>query len=46
LNTKYLLAKGYSQEQLDEVIADVVSVPLDDKHKALAKHAFYIKVGK
>ena len=39
LNTKYLLAKGYSQEQLDEVIADVVSVPFDDKHKALAKHA-------
>jgi len=38
-NTKYLLAKGYSQEQLDEVIADVASVPFDDKHKALATYA-------
>lgn len=38
-NTRFLLAKGYSQEQLDEVIADVAFVPFDAKHQALAKHA-------
>jgi hypothetical protein len=38
-NTKFLLAKNYSQEQLDEVISDVALVPFDVKHKALAEHA-------
>jgi len=38
-NTKYLLGKDYSQEQLDEVINSVALVPFDEKHKALAKHA-------
>jgi hypothetical protein len=38
-NTKYLQSKGYTQEQLDEVIKDISLVPFDDKHKALAKHA-------
>jgi len=38
-NTKYLQSKGYTQEQLDEVIKNVGLVPFDDKHQALAKHA-------
>ncbi|WP_255494575.1 hypothetical protein [Sulfurovum sp. bin170] len=38
-NTKFLLAKEYTQEQLDRAIADIADVPFDDKHKALAIHA-------
>jgi len=38
-NTKFLLAKGYTQSQLDAVIEDISSVPLDTKHQALAKYA-------
>ena len=38
-NTKFLLAKGYRQEQLNEVIADVTALPLDEKHQALGEHA-------
>ena len=39
MNTKLLLSKGYTQEQLDEVIQDIALVPFDEKHKALASHA-------
>jgi len=38
-NTKMLLAKGYMQAQLDAVIADISTVPFDDKHQVLALHA-------
>ena len=38
-NTQLLLAQGYAQEQLDAVVKSVTSVPFDDKHQALAKHA-------
>ena len=38
-NTKFLFAKGYSQEELNAVIADVKALPLDNKHQALAYHA-------
>jgi hypothetical protein len=38
-NRKFLLAKGYRQEQLESTIADVTALPLDDKHQALALHA-------
>ena len=38
-NTKFLLAKGYMQEQLDSTIADVTTLPLDEKHQALAQYA-------
>ena len=38
-NTKFLLAKGYSQEQLDMAVDDVMKVPFDEKHQALAGHA-------
>jgi len=38
-NTKFLLAKEYTQEQLDSTIAEVTTLPLDDKHQALALHA-------
>ena len=38
-NTKFLLAKGYNEKQLDSVIIDVTTLPLDERHQALAKHA-------
>ena len=38
-NSKMLLAKGYTQEQLDEVIEDISTVPFDDKHQTLALYA-------
>jgi len=38
-NTKMLLAKEYTQTQLDDVIANIDAVPFDIKHKHLATHA-------
>lgn len=38
-NSKMLLAKGYTQEQLDAVIENIDTVPFDDKHKLLALNA-------
>lgn len=35
-NTKMLLAKGYTQKQLDDAIADIALVPFDEKHQVLA----------
>ncbi len=40
-NTKFLKAKGYSQEQLDSAVEEILKVPFDAKHQALA--AFAIK---
>ena len=39
MNTKLLLSKGYTQEQLDDVINNIALVPFDKKHQALASHA-------
>lgn len=38
-NSKLLLAKGYRQEQLDEAVSDIASIPFDKRHQALAIHA-------
>ncbi len=38
-NTKFLLAKGYTQEQLDKAIANIGAVPFDEKHQVLASKA-------
>ena len=38
-NTKFLLAKEYTQEQLNAVVKEVTALPLDAKHQALANHA-------
>jgi len=38
-NTKMLLAKGYTQEQLDTVIEDISVVPFNDAHQHLATYA-------
>jgi len=38
-NTQFLLAKGYTQEQLDTVVTDIMAVPFDEKYQALASHA-------
>ncbi len=38
-NTKFLLAKGYTQSQLDAAIAEIAAVPFDAKHQALAAFA-------
>ena len=38
-NTKFLLTKGYTQEQLDRVIEKITTLPLDSNHQALAAHA-------
>jgi hypothetical protein len=35
-NTKILLAKGYTQKQLNDVITDIASVPFNEKHQILA----------
>ena len=37
-NSRFLLAKGYTQQQLDEVVADISVLPFDEKHQALAQH--------
>ena len=39
MNTKLLLSKGYSQEQLDGVVRDITLVPFNEQHKALVAHA-------
>ena len=39
-NTRFLQAKGYTQEQLDSAVADIMNVPFDEKHRALAAFAF------
>ncbi len=38
-NTRFLQAKGYTQEQLDSAVADIMNVPFDEKHRALAVFA-------
>jgi len=38
-NTKFLLSKGYNEKQLDSVIVNIATLPLDEKHQALAQHA-------
>ena len=38
-NTDFLLAKGYTQKQLDAAISDISTVPFDSKHQRLAVHA-------
>ena len=38
-NTDFLLAKDYTQDQLDAAIADIATVPFDARHQALAVHA-------
>ncbi len=38
-NSKMLLVKGYTQIQLDEVIANIGVVPFDSKHQQLALYA-------
>jgi len=38
-NTKLLLGKGYSQEQLNKSIQNIVNIPLDDKHQFLGIYA-------
>jgi len=38
-NTQFLLTKGYTQEQLDAVVTDIMAVPFDEKYQALASHA-------
>jgi len=38
-NTSLLKNRGYTQEQLDRVIADIKSLPLDEKHRELAGFA-------
>jgi len=41
-NTQFLLAKGYTQKQLDAVISDIMAVPFDEKHQVLASHAIRV----
>ena len=38
-NTKMLLSKEYTQDQINDAISDIATIPLDDKHKQLAKYA-------
>ena len=38
-NTKLLLQRGYTQEQLDHAIADIATAPFESKEQALAKKA-------
>ena len=38
-NTHFLQVKGYTQEQLDSAVADIMNVPFDMKHQALAAFA-------
>jgi len=41
-NTRFLLAREYAQTELDDTIADISSIPFDEKHKALAQHALKV----
>ncbi len=38
-NSKFILNRGYTQEQIDKAVADISDIPFDDKHKELAKFA-------
>jgi len=38
-NTGFLLARDFTQAQLDAAIKDIAAVPFDTRHKALAQHA-------
>ena len=38
-NTQLLLAKGYGQNVLDDVVANITNVPFDKRHQALVTHA-------
>jgi len=38
-NTKLLLSRKYSQNQLDKAVEDIFSVPFDENHQALATFA-------
>ncbi len=38
-NTKLLLSRGYDQALLHEVVKNIDTIPLDDRHKALAHFA-------
>jgi len=38
-NTKLLLSKGYTKDEVEKSISDIEAIPLDDRHKALAKNA-------
>ena len=38
-NTKLLLAKGYSKDEIKALVEDIKMIPLDDRHKLLAKVA-------
>ncbi len=41
-NTKFLLAKEYSQEQLNSVIENISTLPFDQKHQVLAEYAIKV----
>jgi len=41
-NTRFLLAREYAQTELDDTIADISSIPFDEKHQALARHALKV----
>jgi hypothetical protein len=38
-NTKLLFAKGYDKKTIQDVKRDIENIPLDDRHKVLAKKA-------
>ena len=38
-NTKLLISKGYTKKEIEKSMIDIESIPLDDRHKALAKKA-------
>jgi len=37
-NTALLLSCGYTQEQLDQAVADISIIPFDEKHRTLAEY--------
>ncbi len=41
-NTKFLLAREYTQKELDDAITDISTIPFDEKHQALARHALKV----
>ena len=41
-NTKFLLSREYTQQQLDAVIDNISAVPFDERHQALAQHALKV----
>lgn len=38
-NTRLLLAKGYSKDVVQNIRADILNIPFDDRHKSLADKA-------